>query len=239
MKIPRVTPWDQRLFGRTLALSCLLAGVVWGVAAATDEPQSTWFDRLARLAALSPLVGGSAVSLVAAQGQRRGEWRTLATCGQSVLLTARGAILAAGMLGLFAAGFLALGRGSLRALFPTLTSSPWQRTAEGFTAPKLGMHWALDAAAVSFFPPVAPTPANVAARFWVAAMVTGSAWLVPCWVSLPCHAAMRLAVGAAAVGSALVAFHVAAVGAPAFWILLPAVIFAAHTWVLWQRSQRL
>jgi hypothetical protein len=230
-----MTPLDVRLFVRTASASVLLLAVAALVAAATDEPSSTWLDRLARLAALAPALGALSVSLVHAQLGRRAETVALAAVGCPPQRAIAGAVAGAASVALLASVALGASRGPLSSLFPALASSPWAPAPGGFVALAHGV--SLDAAsgAARFFP-ASPSGNTPVARPAVALALALASLVAPAWVALPCPTSARVAVGVAAVCLALVAFHGVAAGAPALLLAAPSLLLAAHASLAWRLS---
>jgi hypothetical protein len=232
------TPWDARLFARTLLLAAALGALVLGVGAATDEQGARWPDRLVRLGALAPAWTGAAFALTKSQAVRRGEGRALALLGLSPRRQWAGAWAAASGLGLLFALALLAPEAPLRSLFPALEPSPWRRAGERFEAPALGMQWTPPSERFAFAAPlVDPRPGPP--RPWLAAALAALAVAVPAWLALTAPAAERFAVGLASVAAALFAFHFVARDAPGAWLLAAPALLAADLARLEARARAL
>lgn len=231
------TPWDARLFARTLLLAVGLGTLVLAVGAATDEQSALWSDRLVRLGALSPAWAGAAFGLAKSQAQRRGEGRTLALLGVGPRRVWAGAWAAASLLG-FAFALALLARAApLRSLFPALEPSPWRRAGERFEAPGLGLEWAPPDERFGFATPV-PDERPGHPRSWLVLALAALALLVPLWLALPARVLERVAVGLVAVSAALFAFHLVARGASGAVLLVAPALLAADVARLDARARR-
>jgi hypothetical protein len=232
-------PWDRRLFYRTSVLQGLLTALLLMVAVATDEAQSTWTDRLVRLAALSPALGAVAVALLRQQGSQRGEWRAWELMRQHPLRAAWGALLAAAGSSAFLAIAVLGTASSLRSLFPRLPPVPWQRTPAEFVAPTLGMAWDGHSDNVRFFTPIATDSTGTQARLWAIVVTSALACLLPFWAALRCHGLQRIAVGVATVMIAIGCFHRTAMGYSGAWLLAPVLLLAMHVRYLWTLENKI
>jgi L-asparaginase / beta-aspartyl-peptidase len=221
-----VAPFDAHLAARTLLLAVGLGALVLAVGAATDEQSALWSDRLVRLGALAPAWAGAAFAIAKGQARRRGEARALALLGVGPLRLWAGAWLAASSLGVAFAAALLHRAAPLRSLFPALEPSPWRPAGGGFEAPRLGLNWTPPAEHFAFTTPLEGAAAGPP-RLWLVAALVALAPLVPLWLALPGRTLERLALGAAAVASALFTFHlVAGGGSGAFLLAAPALLAA-------------
>ena len=225
-----MTPFDRALFRQTLATATVATLVTIGVVVSTDEATSTLPMRVARLAALSPLIVAISVLAVTARARSRGEVRALGALGNPPWRAARGAALAGGALA--ALGVLAL-------------LSPWADAASLFPAVHPAIDWTLDATGESARALDVAISANGALRFVTSAKAPGftalHAWsaapcLVPIACAVPAWAVTPMSprssvVSIAATGTlAIVALHLIASGrVPALFGALSVVPLAAAT----------
>lgn len=222
--------WDRLLFGRAALLSTLLLAAAAAVLAATDEPASGAGDRLARLAALSPVLSALAVATLASAIARRGEARALAAIGVGPLRAHAGLALGGSAVSLVLAAGVGAGMGSLGALFPRLPVARWSGAAPPFAWPagvvvsgagELSFTTAIEAAA-------APLPRGAVALTLVAAAI-----VFPLSGALPSPRTPRLIVTALSVLVAIAIFHAVAAGAPAGWLLGSVALPLLHAgWLL-------
>jgi hypothetical protein len=222
-----LSPLDGRLALRVARLTLLLAALALLVLARTDEPGSTWGDRLLRLAALTPALAALAASLLARQMRERGEALALALTGASPLRCFLGAALGGALVGVPAAVLGMTLAPSLRALLPVVAASPWVHAPGGFLAPSLGLRIAHPGGPVTFLEATAAAP-HAPERWSIALALAVASWVAPWWAALPCPLVPRLAVAACAVLGAITAFHAAALGASGWWLLAPCVLLALH-----------
>jgi hypothetical protein len=173
-----VHPFDWSLLRRALGAMFAATAVAAVVIVSTDEPGSTPGMRVARLAALSPLLVATAVLGVAAQARARGELGALAALGDPPWRGARGAAVA-GLL--FAAASVAL------------LLSPWADVTSLFPAVHPPIDWRLDPGgqvARAAFAVVSADGAIAIARTATPLPEHG----LPSWAALPCLAPIAAAV---------------------------------------------
>ncbi|MCS6900932.1 MAG: hypothetical protein RMJ98_12475 [Myxococcales bacterium] len=223
----RLSPLDRRLALRTAALTSLLTGIALLVLARTDEPGSTWSDRLLRLAALTPALASVAASLLVRQMGARGEALALALTGAPPLRCFFGVALGGALIGVPASLLGVTLAPSLRALLPVVTTSPWVAAPGGFLAPSLGLQLARPGAEVVFQEATTALP-PAPERWPIALALALASWVAPWWAALPCAPLPRLAVGICAVLGAITAFHAVALGASGLWLLSPCVLLVLH-----------
>ncbi len=222
----RPTPWDTRLFARTLLLAAGLGALVLAVGAATDEQSALWTDRVVRLGALAPVWAGAAFGLTKGQALRRGEGRALTLLGVGPRRLWAGAWAASSGLGLLFAAALLARVMPLRSLFPALEPSPWRRAGANFEAPGLGLRWAPPDDRFAFFAPLGGSQPGPP-RPWLVVALAAFALLVPFWLALPARTLERVAAGFVALALALFVFHLVARGAPGAWLLAAPGLLAA------------
>jgi len=123
-RLPRWTKvlnrYDLELARRVLGAGVLLGASAFAIGAATDEANASTADRLGRVAALLPVLGALAASLVVAQGRSRGELRGLFALGVRPSRASRGAWLGGALVGLAGVALVASGAASVASLFPRL-----------------------------------------------------------------------------------------------------------------------
>ena len=176
-----MTAWDRLLFGRAALLSSMLLAAGACVMVATDEPTSGVSDRLARAAAMAPVLSALAAALLATALARRGEARALVAIGARPLRLHAGLVVGAASIGLALAASIAAGMGSLRALFPRLAAPPWSATPEGFSAAGVALTRAGDIS----FTSRAELATVALPRGMVAVTLLVAAVTFPVWAVLP------------------------------------------------------
>lgn len=189
-----------------------MGGVALALGIATDEPGSSPASRLARLAALLPVIGGLASALVSSQAQSRGEIRALMALGASPLSAVRGALTGAVLVGLSGVLSILSGAADLRSLFPHIPREPAFRLVDGAwlnAAEALRVSRAGD---VSFtgeaLAPAAGAPPG--ATFGTALALLVASLSIPAWALRPSSKVRRLAVSVALGMVAVISFHLVA-----------------------------
>ncbi|HMJ12596.1 MAG TPA: hypothetical protein VK524_14325 [Polyangiaceae bacterium] len=222
-----MTAFDRALAVRALAYGGLGSALALAVMLLTEEPSSTWPQRLARLCLFVPATAALASALSLAQARARGELVALAALGASPLRVARGPSLVAWALGALAVALVASPAADVSSLFPALRAQAHFRADTlGFSDLRHGVrvdpHGALHWLASSVEPQLR------AQRGLEAALVTGSLSLVlPLWVSAELGVAVRVLGAALALGLVLVLLHAVAasrLGAP--WLMSSALPLA-------------
>lgn len=210
-----MTPYDWLLARRTAALGFLLGLLALAVMMATDETTNTLGGRLARFAAVAPLVGAGATFLSAQQARVRGEARALEAVGTTPLRAMLGLMLggmAVGALGPILAMLPAVDLGTL---FPTagpvanhwsMQDGVWHDVRHGLAVePGGSLAW-------TGAPGVAWIEARSAPRAATALSLAIAALGCPLWTVAQGDGVRRVVVAAAVVGGGIVAFHLVAVG---------------------------
>jgi hypothetical protein len=225
MSLLAPSPFGWLLVRRALASFGVLSVVALALAAASDEPDSSWAMRAARWAAFAPALLGIACAVTLRQSESRGELRALRAIGVSqvhlgILLSFAGAVVALG-----STIVLWTSLGDVSALFPTVTpADPWQPSQAGFDNLGLGVHVA-SPVDIRFIPAQEVVQARLAASRWAAwLLAVPAALVIPIWVAVPSSTFGRGALVFVVVIGSLVLFHALAVGrVPVAWMLLPAL----------------
>jgi len=238
MTFRAITPWDQKLFLRSMGLCVLLALVVVMVQTATDEPGSTADDRLVRLGAISPVVGLAAVGLVLGQGAKRGEWLALRALGLAPWAMARGASAAAALFGTIMSLVLLVPFFSLRSLFPALPAPRWLPITPGLFISELGFRWDPQQPWIEFFDPVTVGSTAAFPRLTTWACFAGLSLVLPLWATLPCSPWQRGVMLTATIGITLLELHKVAIGASHYGLLVPLLLPTVHLWHCWRIVRR-
>jgi len=205
--------FDRLLWRRCLGLACLLALMVAGVAAATDEPGSTLGARLSRLAAFLPAVGVIAQALVLAQCRERGELGALAALGVSPPRQVLGAIAAGLTLGGAAVALVLLPHSDVRSLFPVVNGgSSFVAVGDALRDPVSGIVFSPDGS-LAFGAATEPAlsasaPGRGAALGFVAPLACATAF----WGAAPLRALPRLGAAAVCFVLSVVVLHAVAAG---------------------------
>ncbi len=210
------TPFDQRLFLRTVAAGLLAWVACAGVVVTTDEATSTLGMRVARLAALTPLVAAVAALLVTAHARVRGELRALESLGHPPWIAARGAAAAGAILVLLGAAFLVSPLADASSLFPAVRAAvDWHVDAGGFVARAAGVVLMDDGAVHVHRASVVGRAPSISA--WAALPSLGTIGLaVPSWAVTPIRLASRLASVGLTFALVVTGLHLVAAGrAPA------------------------
>lgn len=205
--------YDLALARRVLAAGLLLGVSAFVIAAATDEADASTTDRLGRIAALLPVLGAIAASLVVAQARARGEMRALHAMGIGPARAVRGALVGAMFVGSTGAVLVASGAASVRSLFPRIdVPSAWAfldgRWLDGVTG--LSVHprgdvWLEAVPALS-----SPAPSGLESATLLTIVLASFA--VPVWTLASCGALRRLVVAMGAALFAVTLFHLVAAG---------------------------
>lgn len=223
-----MTPLDRLLAFRTLRIELLLALLALIVGAATDEATATWADRLTRLAALLPLLGAAAVSIVVTQLQRRGELTALHLVGASPSRSVMGALIAAASIGQIGAIAIASGL-PLGSLFPVSKVAGWSRSDGAFTLPTHGLT-ILDSGELLTTDVIA-NPSLPFPRLATVIAIAAMSAVTPWWATLKCGLIERAAVASTTLALLILTFHVAATGQGAWSLLAAPFLLCAHGWM--------
>ncbi len=201
------------LAARALGYAALGLGLALSVMLLTEEPFSTWPQRVARLCLFAPAVSALASGLSLSQARSRGELVALAALGASPQRVARGPSLAAWAVGLLAALLVASPAADLSAVFPAVRASAhWTVTELGFSDAQHGVLVDFERA-LRFVPGVVPATAGVRVQGLAGAIaVAPLALVLPVWVAAGIPPALRAVVVAVALGMLLVALHAVAAG---------------------------
>lgn len=209
----------------------MTATVAAAVVVTTDEATSTAAMRVARMAALAPLVAALATLSVVAHARSRGELRAVECLGVPPWRAARGAAVAAAVVA--ALGMIALLTrwADATSLFPAVRSAvDWSIDANGRLASALGVVVSADGTIA--LTALAPHPARGSPAGWASLPTLAPlALFVPSWAVTPMSLAARGGSIAAAAGLAVVCLHLIAAGRvpPAWGAVTFAPLLAATT----------
>jgi hypothetical protein len=232
--------FDWLLFFRSLVLALLASAVAVAVAAATDEPSSSWPMRLARLTALLPALAALGGAVALGQAHVRGELRALSALGVSPFRLALGPMLAGWLLGALAVAMLLSPLADATSLFPKLAvAGGWVQRATELVQPDRGVSVAPDGqltlSGVAAAPGTGFVPTGLAA-----AMVFGPLGLVlPVWLSARVAAAPRAAGVFCSAAFTILLLHATAAGRTSpFWLPVGALPVALQALVghVWSRA---
>jgi hypothetical protein len=187
--------------------ACLAAAIVM----TTDEATSTAGMRIARLAAIGPLLACLGVLAVCAHARLRGEIGALEALGMAPWEASRGAALAGWMFCFATLVLLALPWVDPESLFPKFSPPiDWVMDPNGAAARSASATVLSDGAIEIGTRAMAHTPRS-AARWAALACLAPIAFCVPAWAVTPMRASLRVASLLAAAALLLVVLH--AVGA--------------------------
>jgi hypothetical protein len=205
-------PYDRALFRRALSAIFVLTVLAAATIVATDEATSTAAMRVARIAAISPLVSAVALLGVAAHARSRGELSALEALGAAPWRALLGVELAGVVAAAVGMVVLVLPWADATSLFPAVHPVIDWRLAEGAAravAPGIVVH----ANGVIETTDAAFPRASVAPAAWVALPCIGTvACAIPAWSATPMSLARRLTSGGASVALVILGFHLVAAG---------------------------
>lgn len=205
-------PFAWSLARRTLVALGASTALAAAAVVATDEPTNTAAMRIARMAALAPLLSCIAVLAVCAHARARGELRALAALGVSPWQACRGAALVGLMMGAAALVGLAGPWSDASSLFPrVLPAIGWVMSPDGYAAHFGGVTVFADGAidVARMVPHRTPAgPGAGAALECVAPLALG----VPAFAVTPMSSASRAAALLATAASLIVVLHLVAAG---------------------------
>jgi len=186
--------FDRRLFWRALGLTLVATVLATAVVAGTDEAQSTWAMRLARLAAFAPGLAGLGTAVSLGHARSRGELRALAALGVTPWRAALGPMLAAWLVGALAIGLVVSPLADVSALFPSLVApSEWRWQGAALVDAARGLRVEPDGR-LQLLPGAQLALGKAAASGWAAgAAVAPLVAVTPTWVSAPMGLAGRVA----------------------------------------------
>lgn len=225
-----MTAYDRMLAWRAFAYSALGGALVLSVMLLTEEPLSTWSQRLARLCVFAPAIAALGSLLSLAQARARGELVALAALGASPLRLARGVSVVAWGLGLIAVMLVASPVADASAVFPALRpAAQWTVTELGFQEARRGVSVS-SRGALSFLPGQAVSAPARHGQGLAAALAVGPvALILPIWVASAIRRWVRVAGIAGALTLLLLLLHAVAagrLGAP--WLVAVAGPLAAQ-----------
>lgn len=226
-------PFDLSLGRRTLGFTASMLAATLVVVMATDEPGSTFGMRLARMAALAPVLAGLGGALSLAQASSRGELRALQALGASPWRTGQSVMVCGWLVGGLALATLCLPVADVRALLPVLPpSASWVVDGRSFIEPRAGLR-VITSGSFELLGHVAalPRPESPETAAPLFAFGPLALW-VPPWVTAPLSPKSRLAIFVTAGSLTLVLLHLVAAGTLGVaWLVAPALPVAAHA--LW------
>lgn len=208
-----MTAFDRMLGQRASGYGVLGAALALALMRLTEEPLTTWPQRLARLCMFAPAIAAVAAALTLAQARAGGELRALAALGASPLRAARGPSVFAWGVGLAAVALVASPWVDVGALFPAVhPSAHWTPDAHGFRELHQGV--SIDRAGALSFLPAGRAPALSARPHGLAAALAVGplALVLPVWVAWPISPGVRAAGVLTAAALLLVLLHMVAAG---------------------------
>lgn len=205
--------YDLALARRVLVAGLLLGASAFAVAAATDEADASTADRLARLAALLPVLGALAASLVVAQARSRGELRALHAMGVEPARAVRGAWLGAVLVGLMGVALVGSKAADIGSLFPRIDGpTAWvfvdERWMDASTGLLVHSSGDVELGAAPLRAPAGPSLLEPATLLTLAL----ASFAVPAWALASCSATRRFVVALGASLAAVTLFHLVAAG---------------------------
>jgi len=199
------------------------------VLASTDADHPSWWARVARLSAMSPVFGLIGTGLGLGQAKARGEWLALASVGVHPWRASAGLLAGAWLITALGAIGAALPMTELAALFPAVPQVDWVRDGETWSSASAGIRLGPGRDAVEWMAAVAVGQQLSPLRIWVVAAVAAAGAFTPAWLLVPCRGRERAIVAAVAVVAQLWAFHAVASTRTQGWILLSgSVVLAVH-----------
>lgn len=206
-------PYDRALFRRALLAIVVLTLLAAATVIATDEATSTAAMRIARIAAVSPVVSAVALLCVAAHARSRGELAALEALGASPWRALRGIELAGMAAAAVAMLVLVLPCTDATSLFPAMHPViDWRMAGGGVRAVAPGIVVHSDGVLETTQSAVFPRP-GLALAAWAALPCLGAVALaVPAWAATPMSLARRVSSGGASAVLAIVGFHLVAAG---------------------------
>lgn len=222
-------PFAWWLARRTSAALVVCSALTSGIVVLTDEPANTMAMRLARIAALGPLLAGVSVLAVAGHARARGELVALEALGQKPWRAALGAAVAGWSFGALSLAVLMSPWADAQSLFPRLVPSiDWVIDASGSVARAGGASLFADGTIEMTSPSTVRTPAGGTA-FSAFLVLSPIALATPLWAVTPMSRSLRLASLFAATAGLVLALHLTAAGRVhgAFGALASVPLFAA------------
>jgi len=232
-----VTSFDRNLLVRALLVALVTSAVTAVVVACTDEATSTAAMRVARLAALAPVIASVSILGVVAHSVARGEVRALGALGVAPWEAARGAVAAGALVGI--AGLVGL-------------LSPWSDPSSLFPAVISVAHWTVDPAGdlaraagavvssdgtVALTSSIASGHAGAPARLDAIPCIAPIALIVPGWAATPMSRLLRgVAVAASGMGAVTALHLIAASRVPPLAGSAAVIPLLASTWLARRRA---
>lgn len=226
-----ITAFDQRSFGRSLAIAsvtALLAGIVM---VSTDGEAAGSGARLARLGAMSPMFGAIGSAIAIAQSRARGETTALECLGMLPMRAHAGAFVAAFLLSIVGAVAAVSHGANLEALFPRLPQSDWVRLSDGawWSASGGVRIGAVLSEPVLFAAPGTSPAAWSPPRLPVMVAIALAGIVLPIWLQSRARIGERLASGSSLAILQVALFHwVAAARVSAWALLIGPILMLAH-----------
>ena len=215
-------PFDRSLCLRTLAfVAVVLVGVV-AIVVTTDEAFSTLGMRVARVSAFAPAVAAIAAAVAIGRARARGELRALEALGSSPWRAARGATVAAWIVGAVAVAALLSPLADVESLFPVIAGKAAWTLEGGSLVDRAGGVRVAPTGAIELLDAAETTGARFRPTGAHAVLAIGPlAALTPPWITSPMKAGHRIVGGLAVGGLLIVLLHATAAGrvAPAFLML--------------------
>lgn len=234
-----VTPYDRSLLIRTLLVGLVALLVATGIVMTTDEAHSTVGMRVARLCTMTPALAAVAQAATLSLARQRGEARALESLGLGPWGVARGAMLAAWLLGAVSVGLLLLPVSDVSSLFPAPpVARGWVPDGDAMLSSEHGIRITRDGA-IGFASTAPSTGLLVPSRIQAMALVLPLALVLPAWLVIPGAVRSKVGVAAVALAATLLLLHaVAARRAPTIVLPLAALPLVVQLMLELGRSRR-
>jgi hypothetical protein len=238
-----LTAYDWSLARRTALLGLALGALVFVVMLSTDDLAGTLAGRVGRLAALVSLAGGGAAFIATEQARSRGEMRALGAAGVPGVKASLGAVIGGVMVGALGPVFALSHAVDLAPLFPRVgsTGTTWVSRGGAWVDATRG----LVVQASGDLSLVAPDASVVFVEVAVPRLATAIALAVagvgfPLWATAPSTTRRRLGVGFSVAVTAIIVFHLVAVGRLVAMSLVipPALVLLDAAALHWRASWR-
>lgn len=207
-----MTPYDRSMLLRTLLVGLAAVLAATAIVLATDETHSTAAMRVARLCTMTPALAAVAQASTLTFARQRGESRALESLGEGPWGVARGAMLAAWLLGAVAVLLLLLPVSDVSSLFPRPpVSSGWVPEGGGMLSTEHGIRVMPDGSIG--FATASPDSGDflVPSRLQAVAVVLPLAIVLPAWLVIPRSARGKAFAFALALAATLLLLHAVAV----------------------------
>lgn len=225
----KLTAFDLRSFGRCVGASAAVASLALVVLATTDSDHPSWWARVARLSAMSPVFGLIGTGLGLGQAKARGEWLALASVGVHPFRASAGLLTGAWVITALGVLAASLPVTDLAALFPAVPHTDWMRDGAVWSSASAGVRLGPGREAVTWVDAVAVGQPLAPLRIWVVAAIASAGVWTPAWLLIECSGRERVITACAGVAAQLWAFHAVASTRTQGWILLSgSAVLAVH-----------